>query len=157
MDEIDCRILEELQVNCRIKVKELARKIGKPITTIYARIRRLEEQGYIKAYKAMLNPQKFGLETLAFVFVSFTYGTERRMDQREVLRKIASFPEVQEAHIITGDWDILLKVRVKNVEELGKFIVDKLRTVEGVEKTLTSVVLDTAKESYEIPLRCSER
>ena len=61
-------------------------------------------------------------------------------------------PEVQEVHIITGNWDLLLKVRVRDVEELGKFIVDRLRLVRGVEKTLTCVVLSTEKETTEISL-----
>ena len=75
-----------------------------------------------------------------------------QLTQREVAKEIARLPEVQEVHIITGNWDLLLKVRVRDVEELGKFIVDRLRLVKGVEKTLTCVVLSTEKETTEINL-----
>jgi len=155
LDEKDLQILSELQENCKITVKKLAKKIHTPITTVYTKIKRLEKLGFIKAYRAVLNHKKLGLKTLAFVFISFSYETREqgKLSQREVARKIATLPEVQEAHIITGDWDIVLKVRVTDIDELGKFIVDKLRKIEGVEKTLTCVVLDTVKETTKIPLQ----
>ncbi len=157
LDEKDLQILSELQENCKITVKKLAKKIRTPITTVYTKIKRMEKLGFIKAYRAILDHKRLGLKTSAFIFISFSYETrgQRKLSQREVARKIASFPEVQEAHIITGDWDIVLKVRVSDIEELGKFIIDKLRKVEGVEKTLTCVVLDTVKETTKIPLQYS--
>lgn len=158
LDSKDLKILEILQENCRITMRELASRIKSPITTTYSKVKRLEKLGLIKRYSAILNPKKLGLGTTAFVLVSFSYGAREggRLNQREVARKIALLPEVQEAHIVTGDWDIILKVRVTDVDELGKFIVDKLRLVEGVEKTLTSVVLDTIKETTSIPIRMSK-
>ena len=149
------RILEILQENCRLTVKEIARKIDSPITTIYSKLKKLEKKGYIKKYTAIINEKKLGLTTTAYILLSFSYETKngRKLDQREVARRIARIPEVQEAHIVTGDWDIILKVRVKDVDDLGKFIIDKLRRIEGVEKTLTSVVLETVKETTKIPIR----
>ena len=67
-------------------------------------------------------------------------------------KEIAKFPEVQEVHIITGDWDLLIKVKAEDVEAIGKFVIDKLRLVKGIEKTLTCVVFETEKETTEIPL-----
>ena len=67
-------------------------------------------------------------------------------------KEIAKFAEVQEVHIITGDWDLLIKVKAENVEAIGKFVIDKLRLVKGIEKTLTCVVFETEKETTEIPL-----
>ncbi len=154
MDEKDAEILRLLQRDCKISARKIADKLGSPITTVYSRIRRMEESGIIKGYKAVLDAGKAGLGTLAFILVSFTYRREDRgaSSQRMVARKIAMLPEVQETHIITGDWDILLKVRVKNVDELGKFVIDRLRTITGVEKTLTCVVLSTLKETTDIPV-----
>lgn len=63
---------------------------------------------------------------------------------------MASFPEVQEVHIISGDWDLLIKVRTTDIDAVGRFVVDKLRTVRGIEKTVTCMVFDTAKETTEI-------
>ncbi len=155
LDEKDIKILEELQKNCRIPARELAKKLGSPITTVYARIKRLERLGVIKGYTAALNPFKLGFHTTAFILIS--YSTNERKSQRDVAREIAELPEVQEVHIVTGDWDILVKVKVRDVEELGKFVVDKLRSIEGVGKTLTSVVLSTEKETAALKLNLIQR
>jgi len=154
LDAKDIEILDLIQDNCKQTVKELARKIHSPITTVYNKIKRMEKHGVIKGYKAILDHKKLGLTTTAFIFISFSYeyGNNAR-SQREVVKKIAQLPEVQEAHIVTGDWDIILKVRVRDVDELGRFVIDKLRVIEGVERTLTSVVLDTSKESTRIPIK----
>ena len=150
LDEKDLKILEILQENSKITMKELSRKIGSPITTTHSRVRRLEREGYIKAYRAILDAKKLGINTSAFILVSFTKNMG--VDQRRLAREISLLPEVQEVHIITGDWDILLKVKVRDVEELGRFVVDKLRQIHGVEKTYTSVVLDTIKETTVIKI-----
>ncbi|RLE59072.1 MAG: Lrp/AsnC family transcriptional regulator [Thermoprotei archaeon] len=150
LDEKDLRILEILQENSKITMKELSRKIGSPITTTHSRVRKLEKEGYIRAYRAILDAKKLGIHTSAFILISFTKNMG--IDQRKLAKEISLFPEVQEVHIITGDWDILLKIKVKDVDELGKFVVDKLRQIHGVEKTYTSVVLDTIKETTKIKL-----
>ncbi len=152
LDRKDIQLLRLIQENCKQSIKELARKIGLPITTTHARIKRLEKLGIIKGYKALLDAKKLGYGVTAFILISFSYEGEEGVSQRDVARKIASFPEVQELHIITGTWDMILKVKMRNVDELGKFVVDKLRMIEGVDKTLTCVVLDTVKETSEMPI-----
>ncbi|AGT34586.1 MULTISPECIES: Lrp/AsnC family transcriptional regulator [Thermofilum] len=154
LDEKDVALLELLQENARLTVKELSRKIGSPITTTHARLKRLEKEGFIKAYRAILDPKKLGFNTLAYIFISFS--REKGLDQRKVASEIAKIPEVQEVHIITGEWDILAKVRVSNVDALGELVVNKLRNIEGVEKTYTSVVLENVKESTKLPVRASQ-
>ncbi|MEJ5328358.1 MAG: Lrp/AsnC ligand binding domain-containing protein, partial [Candidatus Bathyarchaeia archaeon] len=72
--------------------------------------------------------------------------------QRAVAEEIAKFQEVQEVHIITGDWDLLIKLRAESVEAVGKFVVDKLRLIKGLEKTLTCMVFETVKETTKVPL-----
>ncbi|MDH5450845.1 MAG: Lrp/AsnC ligand binding domain-containing protein, partial [Candidatus Bathyarchaeota archaeon] len=74
------------------------------------------------------------------------------LSQRRLAEQISKLPEVQEVHIITGDWDILMKVKDKNVDAIGKFVIDKLRTVKGIQKTLTCMVFHTEKESSTIML-----
>lgn len=131
----------------------ISRRIGSPITTVYSRIKRLEDSGVIKGYKPVLDAAKLGRPTTAFILASFTYrtpGVEEPLDQRQIARKVARFLEVQEVHIITGDWDILIKVKERDVAAIGRFVVDKLRTVRGIEKTLTCMVFDTAKETLDI-------
>ncbi|MEM2922449.1 MAG: Lrp/AsnC family transcriptional regulator [Candidatus Bathyarchaeia archaeon] len=146
LDQKDIEILKILSADAKLTTKEVARRLQSPVSTVFSRIKRLEKEGIIKKYVALLDPRKFGKETIAFVLVSFSTQGQSSISQREVAKRIAEFPEVQEAHIITGDWDILLKVRVSNVEELGNFVVDKLRSIRGISKTVTSLVLSTEKE-----------
>ncbi len=151
LDEKDIAILDILQENSKLTVKEISRRIGSPVTTTHSRIKRLEKEGYIKHYRAILNPSKLGYKAAAYILVSFARNSG--LDQRDVAGEIAKLPQVQEVHIITGDWDILVKVRVRDVEDLGRFIIDRIRKIRGVEKTYTSVVLDTIKETTKVPLR----
>jgi len=134
--EKDLKILALLQENCRMTAKEIAGRIGSPVTTVFAKIKRMEKLGIIKDYKAILDARKLHKGTTAFVLVSFSYRLkgEELLSQREIVRQIAKFSEVQEVHIITGDWDILIKVREK----------------EGIAKTLTCMVFETEKETTDI-------
>jgi DNA-binding Lrp family transcriptional regulator len=155
LHEKDLEILKMLQENSKISSKDIARKIDSPIPTVYAKIKRMESLGIIKEYKTVLDSKKLGKGTTAFIFVSFEYyplGTEKPLDQREIAKKIAKFPEVQELHVITGDWDMMIKVKAKDVDDVGKFVIDKLRKIEGIEKTLSCMVYDAVKESLDISL-----
>jgi len=153
VDENSQEILRSLQNNCKLPVADIAKKIDIPISTVYAKIKRMETTGIIKDYKAILDAKQLNRGTTAFIFASFAYrptGVEDPLSQRDIAMEIAQFPQVQEVHIITGDWDILIKVKVQDVETVGKFIIDTLRTVQGIEKTRTSMVFDSVKESPDI-------
>ena len=153
LDEKDTKILKLLQDNCRTTAREIARNINSPITTVYSKIKRMEELGIIKHYKAILDSRKLDKGTTAFILVSFAYrpgGREKPLSQRDVAKRISAIPEVQEVHIITGSWDILIKARTDHVDTLGKLVMDKLRTVEGVENTLSCIVYETVKETTDI-------
>jgi Lrp/AsnC family leucine-responsive transcriptional regulator len=155
VDGRDIEILRLLQRDAKMSVKEIGEKLGCPVTTVYSRIRRMEDLGLIRGYTALLDASKLGRGTTAFILASFTYrapGIERPLDQRQIAREVARFPEVQEVHIITGDWDILIKVKDRDVASIGRFVIDKLRTIEGIEKTLTCMVFDTLKETPNIQL-----
>ena len=135
--------------------KQIARKVGSPITTVYSKIKRMEGLGIIKHYKAILDPKKLDKGTTAFLLISFAYrpvGREKPLSQREIAKHISVFPGVQEVHIITGDWDLLIKLRAESVESIGKFVVDNLRLIKGLEKTLTCMVFETVKETTKIHL-----
>ena len=153
LDEKDTKILKLLQTDCRTTAREIAREIGSPITTVYSKVKRMEELGIIKQYRAILDSRKLDKGTAAFILVSFAYrpgGREKPLSQRDVAKQIAAIPEVQEVHIITGGWDILIKARTDHVDTLGKLVMDKLRTVEGVENTLSCIVYETVKETTDI-------
>jgi DNA-binding Lrp family transcriptional regulator len=156
LDEKDTAILALIQRDCRLTAREIAGKIDSPITTVFAKIKRMEELGIIKEYRAVLDAKKLNHGTAAFILASVTYGErggEKSFSQRDKAAEIARFPEVQEVHIITGDWDLLVKLRAQNVDSIGQFVIDKLRFVKGIEKTLTCMVFETCKETTEIPLK----
>jgi Lrp/AsnC family leucine-responsive transcriptional regulator len=153
LDSGDLSILRIIQEDCRLTSREISDQTGLPITTVFAKMRRMEKAGLIKGYRAVLNPTQLGSGTTAFILASFSYKSgEKRISQREVARELANFPEVQEVHIISGEWDIIMKVKAKDVDSIGKYVVDRLRLVKGIAKTLTCLVFQSEKESTTIPL-----
>ena len=155
LDQKDLAILTLIQENSKLTANQIAKKINTPITTIFAKIKRMEEMGIITQYRAILSPEKLNLGTAAFILAAVSYRAKNEDDtpisQRQVAEEIAHFPEVQEVHIITGDYDLLVKLRAENVEAVGKFVVDKLRLIKGLDKTLTCMVFETVKESTSLP------
>lgn len=154
LDSKDMQILRMIQDDCQLTAREISNTLDLPITTVFARIKRIERLGIVKGYHAVLDNAKLGFGTTAFILASFAYrdkGTTA-LSQREVSGKIADLPEIQEVHIISGDWDILMKVKARDVESVGKFVVDRLRLIKGIEKTLTCFVFESGKESTSIPL-----
>jgi len=153
LDAGDIKVLRMIQENCRLTAREISDRTGLPVTTVFAKIKRIERLGLIRGYHAVLNASELGVGTTAFILTSFDYKSEEKaLSQRKVARELAGFHEVQEVHIITGEWDLLIKVKAKDVDSVGKFVVDKLRLVKGIEKTLTCLVFESEKESTAIPL-----
>jgi Lrp/AsnC family leucine-responsive transcriptional regulator len=154
LDEKDVAILGLLQKNCRMTAREIAQIVNSPITTVFAKIKRMEELKIIRDYKAILEAKKLGRGAAAFILASVSYRAKQGapQSQRDIAQKIAKFPEVQEVHIITGDWDLLIKVKEADVGAIGKLVIDRLRLVKGIEKTLTCMVFETLKETTDILL-----
>jgi len=155
LDEKDLAILALIQEDSKLTAKQIAKKVNAPLTTVFAKTKRMEEQGLIRCYRAILSPEKLGAGTSAFILASVSYrskGEGAPVSQRTVAEEIGKFAEVQEVHIITGDWDLLVKLRAESVDAIGKFVVDKLRLISGLEKTLTCMVFETVKETTAVPL-----
>jgi Lrp/AsnC family leucine-responsive transcriptional regulator len=155
LDEKDVAILALIQENSKLTARQIAKKIDAPITTVFAKTKRMEELGVIKEYRAILAPEKLDSGTAAFILASVSYRAKADdipISQRVVAEEIAKFPEVQEVQIITGDWDLLVKLKAESVDAVGKFVVDKLRLIKGLEKTLTCMVFETVKETTKINL-----
>ena len=154
LDEKDIELLKELQKDCKQNLKALAYKLNMKITTVHDRIKKLEKTGVIKGYNAAIDGEKVGISVTAFVFIRFQYlyAGGKAPSQEETAKKIALLPGVEEVHIIPGEWDMLMKVKGKNIRQIGQFVLDKLRLIKGVERTLTSDVWITAKESPELDL-----
>ena len=103
----------------------------------------------------MIDPKSFGIGTVAFILATVSCGAQRYHLDRHVAKQVARFPEVQEVHLIGGEWDFLIKIRAPDVAGVGAFLVEKLPVVKGIDKTVTCMVFETAKETAEIDLSSS--
>ena len=144
IDEKDQKIIKELEKNSRNTTKKIASNISIPRVTVHDRIQKMKEKGIIKKFTVNINYKKIGLPTEAFIFISFLPNID--VSQRELAERIAKIPSIIEVHIISGEYDLFLKVRGKTLEDIGKLVVDKLRKLEGVGKTLTFACFETVKE-----------
>jgi len=144
MDEKDFAILEKLMENARKPVKEIAKEVKLPRTTVAERIKKLVNKGIIRKFTTILNYEKIGMPITAFILVSFIPNPD--ISQRELAREISKIENVREVYIIAGEWDLLLKVRGKDMEEIGKLVLDKLRGMKGVGKTVTCTCFSVIKE-----------
>jgi DNA-binding Lrp family transcriptional regulator len=152
-DATDIEIMKILQRNARAKHADIAKKVDKGISTVHARMKRLKKDGLIDKYSAVLNPKMLGRGTLAFILVTVTYripGGEKVVSQREFCRDIMGHRLVQSVHVLSGEYDVLLKVRARDIDEMNRFIVDFLRKKPAVDKTLTMFAMDTYLETHEL-------
>ncbi len=122
----------------------ISRELGLPRPTVNYRIQRMRKQGIIRKFTVIRNFAKLGRGITTYVFVRSDRSSG--VSEKQLAESFSKLPEVYEVHIITGEWDILMKVRAGNVEEVSDFILEKLRSVPGVERTFTSTVLATLKE-----------
>ncbi|MEM0231062.1 MAG: Lrp/AsnC family transcriptional regulator [Candidatus Woesearchaeota archaeon] len=145
IDEKDFKILAVLEREARAGLREIARKTRMPITTVHHRIKNLEEAGIIKGYSAVLDYEKLGFGVLAYVLVNIGSAREsgHLIDQEKIAEKIRALENVSEVSIITGEKDMIIKVRTKNISQLNNFILKKLRSIEGVEKVVTMIALSS--------------
>jgi len=152
-DSTDLELLRLLQIDSKMKIAELAKEVGKGIATVHARMKSLKERGIIRRYAAVIEPSKVGRETLAFILVTVRYrvpGRKGVLSQREFCKEIAVHPLVQGVHVVSGDYDVLLKIRTRNIDEMNQFIVDFLRQLPQVDKTHTLFAMDTYLDSLEL-------
>lgn len=148
IDETSLKILRILQERARIPNVDVARKVGLAPSAVLERIRKLESQGFIDGYEVRLNPERFSRSLVAFILI----GIRKLSDEKTVGRQLSEIPGVQEVHYITGEDSFLIKIRVANNQELGRFIRDEIATINAVTSTRTSVVLSTYKETAKIPI-----
>ena len=153
LDETDIKILKILQDDCKRRIADIAKEVGKGISSVHARIKALESHGVINAYRCIIDPAAVHRSTLAFILIRVRYrapGTDEVLSQRDLCRELAKHPYVQEVHVLSGEFDVLLKVRTSTVEEINTFIVDFLREIPAVERTHTMFTMDTYLETSEI-------
>ena len=148
IDETGYEILKILQRKARIPNVEVARQVNMAPSAVLERIRKLESQGYIDGYEVRLNPRRFNRAMVAFVFVE----TQEAASRTAVAKSLARVPAIQEIHFIAGPDRFLIKLRVAGPEELNRLLQDDIGSIPGIARTCTHVVLETLKETANIPL-----
>jgi DNA-binding Lrp family transcriptional regulator len=155
LDELDRRIIGILIRDARTTVTDISKKLNVPRTTIMHRLERLEEEGYIRKYTAIPDYRKLGYNFVAYVLlrVKRERSVAGRSSQVVLAEKILStanasdkLPYVEEAQIITGQYDILLKIRAKKWEDISRFLIVHLAEFEEIEHSETMLVLETVGE-----------
>lgn len=135
LDERDLAILMSLKADSRRTTKAIAEELEIPRATVHERIRRMVERGIIKRFTVSLDHAALGKPATAFILVSFL--PTAKVSQRQVAMRIAGLQGVHEVHLISGEYDMLVKVRGTSMEEIGSLVIEGIRGVEGVGRTLT--------------------
>jgi len=150
LDSIDTKILSLLQENSNRTTKSIANQLGMTTTPIFERIKKLEKQGFIKKYVAILNSKKIGLKQT--VYIGITLQGHTRSYLEKFVKQINNFPEVIECHRVSGNFDYLLKLVVKDIEAYESFIISKLTLLPYLGNVQSLITLSTSKETNEIDL-----
>lgn len=148
LNEIDAAILNILQQNCRMPLTEIAEHVGMSIQAVSERIRKMEARGIIRRYAAIVDPAEVGKQMTAFIQVLIEHP---RFDV-DFSRAMSEIPEVLECHHVAGECSYLLKVKTGSPKELEQLLGDRIRTAEGVTRTITIVALSTSKEETALPI-----
>jgi Lrp/AsnC family leucine-responsive transcriptional regulator len=148
MDKIDLNILDLLQDQGRMPFSEIANKVNLTPPSIMERIKKLEDKGIIKKYTAILDAKKLGNDISAFIGVYISHP--RYIEEFE--RGITKYDDILESHHVTGEYTLLLKVKTKNTTTL-EALIREIRSMKGVTRTLTTIVLSTRKEETRVNIK----
>ena len=148
LDRIDHKILRQLQNNGRLTNADLARSVNLSPTPCLERVRRLEADGYILDYVALLNPQKLGAGVISFIQVLLDRTNPDVFDRFK--KQVGLCPEVMECHMVAGGFDYLLKVRTSSMIEYRDFLGENLARMSDIKQTHTYVVIEEVKATHAI-------
>lgn len=151
LDSIDIKLLKLLQVNSRLTTKELSTEVGLSISPVYERVKRLENEGYIDRYVALLNPCKLKLDFIAYVSVKLSKQSHE--GAMEFVKTVQDIPEVTECFSVAGRYDFLLKVYVPNMHYYRTFVLDTLGSIPSVGNIESMFIMSVVKKTTALPLR----
>jgi Lrp/AsnC family transcriptional regulator, leucine-responsive regulatory protein len=146
LDEIDYKFLELLQRDARMTQQEIADAVGLSQSAVAQRLRKLETQSVITGYVAQVDAHQLGKDITAFIGV----GIEHPRFNAGFAKKMIALPEVLECHRVAGEYSYLLKIKTENTASLDHFLAELLRTIPGVTRSETTIVLASVKESTRI-------
>lgn len=145
LDRIDRKILRTLSAEGRLPIAELARRVGLSKSPAQVRLKRLQKQGYIQGFRAVLNPAKLGLNHVAFAEVKLTDTTEKALSAFNAA--VMQVPEIEECHMIAGSFDYLIKVRTADIQSYRQVLGEVISALPHVGATSTHVSMQAVKES----------
>ena len=150
LDRTDRQILNCLQSDGRISNVDLARKVNLTATPCIERVKRLERQGYIRGYTALLNPELVDASLLVFVEIDLSHNSPDAFKRfREEARRL---PEIMDCHLVSGNFDYLIKARVRDMKAYRKLLGEKILSLPGVNTSRSYVVMEEVKETTHLPL-----
>jgi Lrp/AsnC family leucine-responsive transcriptional regulator len=150
LDRTDKRILDALQEDGRLSNVKLARRVNLTPTPCLERVKRLERDGYIRGYTAILDPELMDAGLLVFAEISLTHTA--RDVFREFRTEARKLPEVMDCHLVSGNFDYLIKARVRDMQEYRAFLAEKILSLPGVNGSRSYVVMEEVKESTRLPV-----
>lgn len=142
MDEIDTKLIELIQIDCRSSYGELGASVGLSVSAVNERLKKLQAQGIIRGWRGVIDPKAIGLEVLAFIYVQL----DRPNHEKDFKQFVQNVNEVEECHHVTGEWSYLMKVRTKTIAELENLISEKIKGAKGIVRTHTVIALSSPKE-----------
>lgn len=151
LNRIDRHILRILQKDGRITYAELSRQVGLTTTPCIERVKRLEREGYIKGYTALLTPEHLNAGLIVFVQIRLDRTSPETFENFK--QAVINLPEVQECYLVSGNFDYLLKARVADMAAYREFLGETLLTLPGVNASTSIVVMEAVKETLTIPIK----
>lgn len=150
LDRIDYKILRVLQREARLPMTELAERVGLSVTPCAERVRRLEQEGVIEGYYARLNPQRLGFNLLVFVELKLSAKSGPIFEQFR--REVVKLPNVLECHLVSGDYDYLVKVRIPEMAAYRHVLGDMLLKLPAAVESRSYIVMEEVKETLELAI-----
>lgn len=150
IDNTDLKILQQLQDNSRLTTKELAAAVNLSTTPTFERMKRLEREGYIKKYMAVLDAEKLKCGFVAFCYLKMKQHTYE--NSIRIMEAVQEIKEIAECYNISGDYDFLLKIYAEDMKSYQKFILRILGDLDCIGSLSSSFVLGEVKNSHTIPL-----
>lgn len=150
LDRLDRKILGVLQEDGRISFTDLGNRVGLSTSPCLERVRRLERDGFIRGYRAVLDPQLLGIELLIYVEISLDYTSPDIFEQFKAAA--VDLPQVQECHLVSGDFDYLIKIRIADMAAYRELLGEILHGLPGVRDTKSYVVMEEVKETLALDI-----
>lgn len=144
LDDVDIKILDTLQEDADLTYAEIAKRVGVSPSTVYMRIRKLKDQGFIKRLVAVVDPDLLGYKLKALLFMTIDIKKFNK-----VVENLSSIPQVKSIYDVTGEWSLVCTLLVKDHTELSK-LLDQIGSIDGVLSTSTLVVLRVLKEDNKV-------